>query len=138
MSWYSILKEEEIYYHATPFSNLYSIMAEGIKPNFGTIYSTDTKELSVSWICFTNRGVRKIIVVPYRAEPKTHRPATDHSPMMLTILGAPPGAKVYETSKAIEPKQIMVEDILIYDNPCFDKDFARQVAVAEYRFGEQE
>tara|TARA_R100000742_G_C4216546_1_gene41480 strand:+ start:218 stop:640 length:423 start_codon:yes stop_codon:yes gene_type:complete len=127
MYWAKLLKNEDIYYHATPFSNLSSIMAKGLVPTYNGLYSSESKELSVSWICMTNQDIKKIMVIPYKADPKTHRPASDHSLMMLRILGAPVDTKVYVTYEVVKPNQIILEDILTYDNPCYNPNVKEQM-----------
>ena len=122
MTWHTILKEDVTYYHATSSDNLMSIFRDGIKPGIDGIYSSDTAQLSINWICMTKPQTKKVMVVPYKADPRTHRPGTDHSPFMLHILGEP-NAKVFVTSETILPDQIDLEGIRVVDNPCYNKDF---------------
>jgi hypothetical protein len=124
--WFDLLKEDKIYYHATDYDNLMSIFEKGILPKFGEIYSTEDPDLAAKWICFTKIQSRKIIVIPYRADTSTHKPASDHSPMMLTLLGAPSDSKVFVTKETIPPEDIILNEIVQMPNPCFNEEFANQ------------
>ena len=125
--WQEILKEEDIFYHATDYDNLPSIMGKGIVPGIdGVVYSAENGHLSMAWMCMTRPQTKKVISIPYRADMKTHRPASDHSPFMLEFLGAKlketsydMGTKVYETTETIKPEQIMFDKIKQVDNPCY-------------------
>ncbi len=127
MTWQEILKEEEIFYHATDYDNLPSIMGKGIVPDIdGVVYSSEDGHLSTIWICRTKPHIKKVILIPYKADMATHRPAGDHSPSMLDFLGANleetrynRDTKVYETTETIKPEQIIFDKIMQYDNPCY-------------------
>tara|TARA_R110002167_G_scaffold106244_1_gene272732 strand:+ start:725 stop:1156 length:432 start_codon:yes stop_codon:yes gene_type:complete len=133
MTWQLILKYEEWFYHATDYKNLTSIMSKGIVPSYDGIYSSEDGKLSTMWICMTKHQTRKVMVIPYKADTKTHQPATDHSPYMLEMLGAKLNetpytmdTKVYQTFETIKPEQIRFDKIRVVDNPCYNPELARQ------------
>tara|TARA_R100000734_G_C3259296_1_gene58479 strand:- start:221 stop:661 length:441 start_codon:yes stop_codon:yes gene_type:complete len=133
VGWKMILKEREVFYHATDYKNLASIMSKGIVPNYDGIYSSEDGQLSTMWICMTKHQTKKVMVIPYIADTKTHRPATDHSPYMLEMLGAKldetpytMDTKVYQTFETIKPEQIRFDKIRVVDNPCYNPELARQ------------
>ena len=134
MTWFSILKEEEIFFHATDYDNLSSIMAKGIVPGIdGVVYSAENGHLSTAWMCMTRPQTKKVISIPYKADMATHRLAGDHSPFMLEVLGAKleetsynMDTKVYETTETIKPEQIFFDKIKQVDNPCYNAEFAEK------------
>ena len=125
MTWFSILKEEEIFFHATDYDNLPSIMRQGILPGSdGFVYSSEDGHLSIAWMCKNKPEAKKIVSIPYKADMATHRPARDASPFMLEFLGAESedtrydmDTKVYETTETIKPEQIFFDKIKQIDNP---------------------
>ena len=125
VTWFSLLKEEGIFFHATDYDNLPSIMRQGILPGSdGMVYSSEDGQLSLAWMCMNKPEAKKIISIPYKADMSIHRPATDHTPFMMELLGAKleetrydMDTKVYETTETIKPEKIFFDKIKQIDNP---------------------
>lgn len=66
------------YYHATPFENLESILAQGIRKGCdGVVYLTEKPEEAVRFVAI--RGYKKILVVGVEFEEDSIKESFDHS-----------------------------------------------------------
>lgn len=66
------------YYHATPFENLGSIFAKGIRKGCdGVVYLTEKPEEAVRFIAI--RGCKKVLVIEVEIEENLVKESFDHS-----------------------------------------------------------
>lgn len=109
------------YYHATPKSNLYSIMEQGIVSRFDGVYCSTSQETAVRWICFTRREAEEIVVLPFdRAEGDERMSiGVDHSPVMTNILGVSDEGASFVSSENIPMTDIDWEAVMVYKNPLY-------------------
>lgn len=117
-SW-KIMGETKIYYHATPYENLTSILGNGIQPSFGQVYCSTNSQAAVNWICFTRRTSAKIVLIPFEADSDNMSLGVDHSPVMTKMLGVPDEGASYVSNETISPRQIVFDEILVYENPFY-------------------
>lgn len=115
------------YYHATPKSNLYPIMEQGIVSRFDGVYCSTSEETAVRWICFTRREAEEIVVLPFdRAEgDKRMSIGIDHSPMMTNILGVSDEGASFVSSENIPMTDIDWEAVMIYKNPFYQPELSQ-------------
>lgn len=68
----------KVYYHATPFENIGSIMKDGIhKGHDGVVYLTEKPEEAARFVAI--RGCKKILVIGVELEEKLVEESFDHS-----------------------------------------------------------
>jgi len=117
------------YYHATPKSNLYSIMEQGIVSRFDGVYCSTSEETAVRWICFTRRGDEEIVVLPFDRPEGDERMSigVDHSPMMTNILGVSDEGASFVSSENIPMTDIDWEAVMVYKNPFYQPELAQQM-----------
>jgi len=117
-------KEEEIldkvYWHASPYENLTSILGNGIQPRFGEVYCSSNQETSGRWICLTRVDTEKVVLIPFKANPNDMKLGVDHSPMLTKMLGVPDEGSSFVYNQTVNPKQIMFNDIKVMVNPFYN------------------
>ena len=115
------------YYHATPKSNLYSIMEQGIISRVDGVYCSTSEETAARWICFTRREAEEIVVLPFdRAEGDERMSiGIDHSPMMTNILGVSDEGASFVSSENIPMTDIDWEAVMVYKNPFYSPELTQ-------------
>jgi len=108
-----------LYYHATPYSNLGSIMREGLRLSFGEIYCSTVPETAACWVSFTRRTSGSIITIPFWRDEGDNRMniGCDHSPIMTKMLGVDDGTASFVSNEAIPSDDIRWDDVRIWKNP---------------------
>ena len=112
------------YYHATPKENLVPIMQHGIQIKFGEVYCSTNEETAARWICFTRRGSKEVITLPFNRPESDERMniGTDHSPLMLKIIGAHEEGASFTSSETIPPEDIDWDNVMVYQNPFYSEE----------------
>ncbi|QDP51866.1 MAG: hypothetical protein GOVbin4206_33 [Prokaryotic dsDNA virus sp.] len=112
------------YYHATPKENLSSILQNGIEARFGEVYCSTSEETSARWICFTRRGSKEIITIPFSRPQgdKRMRLGADHSPVLTKILGVDEEGASFVSTETIPPKDILIDQINVWQNPFYSPE----------------
>ena len=112
----------QVYWHATPYENLTSILGNGIQPRFGEVYCSTNIDASARWICFTRRDAEKVVLIPFKANPDDMSLGVDHSPMMTKMLGVDDEGASYVYNDTVKPRMIVFDDIRVVDNPFYNKE----------------
>ena len=115
------MSKTQVYWHASPYENLTSILHNGIQPRFGEVYCSTNLDASARWICFTRQDAEKVVLIPFEANPDDMRLGVDHSPMMTEMLGVPDEGASYVYSETVNPRQIVFDDIRIVDNVFYSR-----------------
>jgi len=117
------------YYHATPKSNLDSIIEQGIISRFDGVYCSTSEQTALRWICFTRREAEEIMVLPFDRPEGDERMSigADHSPMMTNILGVSDEGASFVSSEDIPMRDIDWEAVMVYDNPFYAPELAQQM-----------
>jgi len=117
------------YYHATPKSNLDSIIEQGIISRFDGVYCSTSEQTALRWICFTRREAEEIMVLPFDRPEGDERMSigADHSPMMTNILGVSDEGATFVSSEDIPMRDIDWEAVMVYDNPFYAPELAQQM-----------
>jgi len=112
------------YYHATPKENLTSIMRHGIQTRFGEVYCSTSEETAARWICFTRRGSKEIITLPFNRREGDERMniGADHSPLMLKIIGAQEEGASFTSNETIPNEDIDWDGVMVYQNPFYSEE----------------
>ncbi len=110
------MSKTQVYWHASPYENLTSILGNGIQPRFGEVYCSTNLEACARWICFTRQDAEKVVLIPFRANPDDMRLGVDHSPMMTEMLGVPDEGASYVYNQTVNPRQFIFDDIRLVDN----------------------
>ena len=112
------------YYHATPKDNLISIMRHGIQRRFGEVYCSTNEESAARWICFTRRGSKEIVTLPFnRLEgDKRMKYGIDHSPLLTKMLGIDEEGASFTSSETIPSKDIDWDKVMVYQNPFYSEE----------------
>ena len=107
------------YYHATPKENLGSILGRGILTCFGHVYCSTSEETAARWICFSRRGSKEIITIPFDRPDgdKRMQLGTDHSPIMTRMLGVSEEGASFVSTETIPPTDIDLDNIMVWKNP---------------------
>ena len=124
------------YYHATPYSNLTSIMMKGIEARFGEVYCSTVQDTAAIWISFTRasqEGADRIAVLPFERPEGDPRmsPGMDHSPILCRMFGFPEESASFVSSETIPNRDIMWNDVLVYDNPFLTNEEMKEDARGE-------
>ncbi len=107
-----------IYYHATPYENLGSILANGIRLSFGEVYCSGVAQTAACWVSFTRRQHEQIITIPFDTGDVQLPVGVDHSPIMTEkILGVDNATAAFVSHSPILPHQIILSDIRVWQNP---------------------
>jgi len=114
------VSETQVYWHATPYDNLTSILGNGIQPRFGEVYCSTNLDASARWICFSRPNTEKVVLIPFEANPNDMREGVDHSPMMTKILGVEDEGASYVYNDTVKPSTIVFDDIRVIDNPFYN------------------
>ncbi len=112
----------QVYWHATPYENLTSILGNGIQPRFGEVYCSTNIDASARWICFTRQDAEKVVLIPFKANPDDMSLGVDHSPMMTKMLGVDDEGASYVYNDTVKPRMIVFDDIRVVDNPFYNKE----------------
>ena len=112
----------QVYWHATPYENLTSILGNGIQPRFGEVYCSTNIDASARWICFTRQDAEKVVLIPFTANPDDMRLGVDHSPMMTKMLGVDDEGASYVYNDTVKPRMIVFDDIRVVENPFYNKE----------------
>lgn len=117
------------YYHATPKSNLDSIIEQGIVSRFDGVYCSTSEQTALRWICFTRREAEEIMVLPFDRPEGDERMSigVDHSPMMTQLLGVSDEGASFVSSENIPMTDIDWEAVMVYDNPFYAPELAQQM-----------
>jgi hypothetical protein len=115
------MSETQVYWHASPYSNLTSILGNGIQPRFGEVYCSTNLDASARWICFTRQNADKVVLIPFKANPDDMSLGLDHSPMMTKMLGVDDKGASYVYGDTVKPSMIVFDDIRVVDNPFYNK-----------------
>ena len=117
------------YYHATPKENLGSILRHGIQAHFGEVYCSTSEETSARWICFTRRGSKEIITIPFNRPDgdKRMQLGTDHSPLMTKMIGVNEEGASFISTEAIPPKDIDLDSIMVWKNPFYSIEYEKEM-----------
>lgn len=115
------MSKTQVYWHASPYENLTSILGNGIQPRFGEVYCSTNLEASARWICFTRRDAEKVVLIPFTANPDDMSLGVDHSPKMTEMLGVPDEGASYVYGETVNFKQIVFDDIRVVDNPFYSE-----------------
>ena len=110
------MSETQVYWHATPYDNLTSILGNGIQPRFGEVYCSTNVDASARWICFTRQNAEKVVLIPFKANPNDMSLGIDHSPMMTKMLGVDDEGASYVYNQTVNPRQIVFDDIRVVEN----------------------
>jgi hypothetical protein len=110
------MSETQVYWHATPYDNLTSILGNGIQPRFGEVYCSTNVDASARWICFTRQNAEKVVLIPFTANPDDMSLGVDHSPMMTKMLGVDDEGASYVYNQTVNPRQIVFDDIRVVEN----------------------
>lgn len=110
------MSETQVYWHATPYDNLTSILGNGIQPRFGEVYCSTNVDASARWICFTRQNAEKVVLIPFTANPDDMSLGIDHSPMMTKMLGVEDEGASYVYNQIVNPRQIVFDDIRVVEN----------------------
>ena len=115
------------YYHATPRENLDSIMQHGILRRFGEVYCSTNEETAARWICFTRRGCKEVITLPFNRRENDERMniGADHSPLTLKAIGAQEEGASFTSSETIPPEDIDWSNVIVYQNPFYSEEAER-------------
>lgn len=114
--------KDKLYWHATPYDNLTSILGNGIQPRFGEVYCSTNLDASARWICFSRPNAEKVVLIPFKANPNDMREGVDHSPMMTKILGVEDEGASYVYNDTVKPRMIVFDDIRLIDNPFYNSN----------------
>lgn len=115
------MSKTQVYWHASPYENLTSILGNGIQPRFGEVYCSTNLDACARWICFTRPNAEKVALIPFEANPDDMRLGVDHSPRLTEMLGVPDEGASYVYGQTVNFRQIVFDDIRIVDNPFYDK-----------------
>ena len=117
------------YYHATPKENLGSILRDGIQSLFGGVYCSTSEETSARWICFTRRGSKEIITIPFNRPDgdKRMQLGTDHSPLMTKMIGVNEEGASFVSTETIPPKDIDLDNIMVWKNPFYSIEYEKEM-----------
>ena len=126
------------YYHATPKDNLISIMRHGIQRRFGEVYCSTSEESAARWICFTRRGSKEIVTLPFnRLEgDKRMKYGIDHSPLLTEMLGIDEEGASFTSSETIPSKDIDWDNVMVWQNPHYTPE-AEQAMLASLKQNQQ-
>ena len=114
----------QVYWHATPYENLTSILGNGIQPRFGEVYCSTNIDASARWICFTRQDAEKVVLIPFKANPDDMSLGVDHSPMMTKMLGVDDEGASYVYNDTVKPRMIVFDDIRVVENPFYNKEIS--------------
>lgn len=100
-------------FHATSPDKVDSILAEGIKANFGEVYASTSVEGAARWKIADVLTGKEIAVIEFKVAKKFVKPGVDHSPMMQTMFKAGPSHVV----KGVAPWQIVQVHYCKFNTP---------------------
>jgi len=98
-------------YHGTEVKNLVSIQKSGIKPNFGEVYLTDSKESAVKWLALRSREKNEVAVITVAVDETKLEPGMDHSQFMLNLTGG----ESFVYPEMILPEAIIETEVFEYN-----------------------
>ncbi len=115
------------YYHATPKENLGSILGRGIVTCFGYVYCSTSEGTAARWICFSRRGSKEIITIPFDRPDgdKRMQLGTDHSPILTKMLGVSEEGASFVSTETIPPSDIDLDNIMVWKNPFYSIESER-------------
>jgi len=116
------------YYHATDERNLGSILDSGLRTNFGELYCSTNRETCLRWVSFSRMWAKKIVVFSFDRKEGDSRMSIgcDHSPIMTAMLGVEDKGASIVSNEPISPKDFNFDDIIVYDNPFYNEEYAKQ------------
>lgn len=122
------------YYHATDYKNLPSILQNGIRIGIdGVVYCSKDEETAARWMMFSRRHAARIITIPFDRDEDDEniKVFVDSHPIMLQAIGAnithDEGASMgSDIPIPAEEVQANIEQILVWENPFYDPDFAKR------------
>jgi len=104
-------------FHATSPERVDSILAEGLKANFGEVYASDSVEGAARWKVVDVAQGNEIAVIEFKVAKKFVKPGMDHSPIMNTLLKCGPSYVV----KGAAPWQIVKVHYCKFSHKDVDK-----------------
>lgn len=110
-------------YHATDFDNLWSILENGIKASFeGGVYLTDQPQTAATFVAL--RGMERIVAIPVEVDYVIE--TFDHDPRLFKC-------RAYMTTCDISADQIVIDEIVTFENPFYRKIMEAQEEVGIHR-----
>ena len=106
-------------FHATDPKNVDSILAEGLNPNFGELYLSDSVEGAARWKIADVLQGNVIAVIEVEVPKKLLREGVDHSPMMQTMFKAGPS---FTIAGGVAPWKIKNVHMCKFSAPDIKKD----------------
>ena len=109
-----MLEIPDILYHATSYKNLFSILKNGISPNYNGVYFTDDKGAAMSFVAIKSiatgrKEIASISVDTSILDKSLFVEGADHSPMFFE------NASVFVYPNIVPPEAINTDHIFKYN-----------------------